>query len=113
MYASFYKFIGDLRAHPEYDTICEWRHKDHFNLKQKDFFAMMYIHECLDAKIPVYAIIKLLPSEHINTLKDIIRYRICPKRIYVNWSLVERALRDVSTYDPAFAQDCFIHFPFL
>ena len=111
MYPGFQKFIKDLRAHPEYDSVCDWRHREHFKLSQKDFFAMIYIHECLDRKIPVFIIRRLLPAEHPDTLKDIVRYRICPKRLYVNWSMVERALTEVSEHDPGFAHHCFLHSP--
>lgn len=112
----FLKFKKEFRKCSEYDSLMEWKEREHFELNSNEFIGMLFIHDCFDKKIPIKTIRSFLPKdppwklEHI--LIDIARARLAPKRLYVNWTCIKSALFVSSKYDPLFHKNQTEQFPF-
>ena len=95
---TFKIFLKHVRSDPAYDRLMYWKETEHCDMKSDEFLASLYIHQCLDQKLPIHAIIKTMPAKYDWILKDVMKARLNPKKIYVNWTMVKYALKGSSGY---------------
>ena len=105
-------FVRHLRDQPEYNSLMEWKHREHPNLNSKQFVCMLYVHDLIDNKVPVKDIRTLIPAEHVWILTDIMKARLHPRRLYVNWTMAQVALKQCSGHDPTFDAHQRLYYPF-
>ena len=85
---SFNRFLKQLRSRPEYDELMESKENYAFKMTSREFCSMLWIHEMIDNKITVNIIRKMIPQEYLWILKDILRQRLRPKKLFIDWSKV-------------------------
>ena len=82
----FNKFMKQLRTRPEYDELIESKNQYNFKMTSREFCSMLWIHEMIDSKITAKDIRKMIPQEYLWILQDILRQRLKPTRLFIDWS---------------------------
>jgi len=89
---AFNKFMKHLRSRPEYDELMESKENYAFKMTSKEFCSMLWIHDLLEQDFKAKDIRKLIPQEYLWILQDILRQRLKPTQVYVDWGRVGKAL---------------------
>tara|TARA_R110002072_G_scaffold136310_3_gene278748 strand:- start:1095 stop:1481 length:387 start_codon:yes stop_codon:yes gene_type:complete len=108
----FAEFVKRWRQLPEYDALMEHKERDHFNLTSEQFLCMLFVHDLIDSKLPVKNIIKQIPPKHHWVLRDILKARLNPKRLHVNWTLVQKSCANASGFCKTFDTYLRTYYPF-
>ena len=90
---AFNRFLKELRATPEYDMLMESKEQHAFKMTSREFCSMLWIHEMFEKKVKVKEMRKLVPQEYLWILQDILKQRLKPDRVFVDWSPVAYHLR--------------------
>jgi len=89
----FNRFLKQLRATPEYDLLMESKENYAFKMTSREFCSMLWIHDMFEQKIKVKDMRKLVPQEYLWILQDILKQRLKPDRVFVDWKRVGITLR--------------------
>jgi hypothetical protein len=84
----FDSFLKQLRNTPEYDELMERKEQYAFKMTSREFCAMLWIHEMFDNKFTVKLIRQVIPQEFHNILTEIMRQRLSPKKLCIDWTKV-------------------------
>ena len=82
----FNQFMKQLRSRPEYDELMESKEQYNFKMTSREFCSMLWIHDMIDCKIKAKDIRKMIPQEYLWILQDILRQRLKPTKLFVDWS---------------------------
>lgn len=89
---AFKKFLKELRSRPEYDELMESKEHYAFKMTSKEFCSMLWIHDLLEQDFKAKDIRKLIPQEYLWILQDILRQRLKPTQVFVDWGRVAKCL---------------------
>jgi hypothetical protein len=81
-----------LRTRPEYDELMESKEQYAFKMTSKEFCSMLWIHDLMEQDFKAKDIRKLIPQEYLWILQDILRQRLKPTQVFVDWGKVAKSL---------------------
>lgn len=90
---AFNRFLKELRATPEYDMLMEAKEQYAFKMTSREYCSMLWIHDMFEHKVKVKEMRKLVPQEYLWILQDILKQRLKPDRVFVDWNPVVMNLR--------------------
>ena len=109
---NFNIFYNKLRQTEEYDKLIQFKHDQFPQLTSKEYACYLFINDMLNRKQKVHEIVKLIEPKLHWVIKGTIKGRLACKKLVTNWSKVKKSLEDASKFDPLFAHNQFLQFPF-